>query len=192
MREQVSKDSSRGPCRWSKPTYQWRDCDDHGPVGHDCYSPSNSPVNRREQGDGHDNTNKGHFDQESAPSSLGSALSCPVRHQSHSVSPVSQGPSSDSGSMYSFRREDDSSSSSSVSSINQLSAGPSLLKLEGSLRRTSSVGRSSFVSRKPATIASLSGACAPICRRSNEDEEAQTVKAMGVARKRMCVHSLLC
>ncbi|KFH62854.1 hypothetical protein MVEG_11379 [Podila verticillata NRRL 6337] len=59
MREQVSKDSSRGPCRWSKPTYQWKNCNDHDPVGHDCYSPSNSLVNRHEQGDGHSNTNKG-------------------------------------------------------------------------------------------------------------------------------------
>ncbi|KAG0040268.1 hypothetical protein BGZ82_004055 [Podila clonocystis] len=188
MREQVSKDSSRGPCRWSKLTDQWKDCNDHGPVGHDCYSPSNSPVDRREQGDGR----KGYFDQESAPSSLGSASSCPVRHQSHSLSPVSQGPSSDSGSMYSFGRGDDSSASS-VSSVNPFSVGPSSPKLGGPLRRTSSVGRSTFISRKPAaTVTCLSGACGPICRCSGEDEETRAVKAMDAARKRMSVHSLLC
>lgn len=193
MREQVSKDSSRGPCRWSKLTDQWKDCNDHGPVGHDCYSPSNSPVDRREQGDGHNNTNKGYFDQDSAPSSLGSASSCPVRHQSHSLSPVSQGPSSDSGSMYSFGRGDDSSSASSVSSVNPFSVGPSSPKLGGPLRRTSSVGRSSFISRKPAVAVTCpSGACGPICRCSGEDEETRAVKAMDAARKRMSVHSLLC
>ncbi|KAF9367805.1 hypothetical protein CPC16_005995, partial [Podila verticillata] len=100
-----------------------------------------------------------------------------------SLSPVSQGPSSDSGSMYNFRREDNISSTSSVCSINPFSAGPSLLKLGVSLRRTSSMGRSSFISRKPATISSLSGTCTPICWCSNEDEETQTVKAMGAARK---------
>ncbi|KFH66993.1 hypothetical protein MVEG_07517 [Podila verticillata NRRL 6337] len=192
MREQVSKDSSRGPCRWSKPMDQWKDYNDHGPFGHDYYTPSNSPMDRREQGDGHNNTNKGYFDQESAPSSLSSASVCPLRHQSHSLSPVSQGQSSDSESMYSFGRGDDSSSASSVSSINPFSAGSSSLKLGGSLRQTSSVGRSSFISWKPATTASLSGACGPICRCSNEDEETQNVRAMGAARKRMSVHSLLC
>ncbi|KAI9235580.1 MAG: hypothetical protein BYD32DRAFT_463309 [Podila humilis] len=151
----------------SKPTDQWKDCNEHGPVGHDCYSPNNSPVDRCEQGDGHNNTNKGYFDQESAPSSLDSASSCPVRHQSHSLSPVSQEPSSDSGSMYRFGRGDHSSSASSVSSVNPFSAGHSSLKLGGPLYRTSSVGRSSFIGWKPATIASLSGACGPICRCSN-------------------------
>ncbi|KFH62831.1 hypothetical protein MVEG_11356 [Podila verticillata NRRL 6337] len=176
----------------SKPTDQWKDCNEHGPVGHDCYSPNNSPVDRCEQGDGHNNTNKGHFDQESAPSSLDSASSCPVRHQSHSLSPVSQEPSSDSESMYRFGRGDHSSSASSVSSVNPFSAGPSSLKLGGPLYRTSSVGRSSFIGWKPATIASLSGACGPICRCSNEYEERWNVKVMRAARKRMSVHSLLC
>lgn len=186
MREQVSKDSSRGPCRWSKLTD--RKGNDHGPVGHG-YSPNSSPMDRREQGDGH---NKGYFDQESTPSSLGSASSCPVRP--NSLSPVSQGPSSD-GSMYSFGRGDDSSSTSSTSSVsvNPFSVGPSSPKLGGPLRRTGSVGRSSFNSRKPAaTVTCLSGACGPICRCSGEDEETRAVKAMDAARKRMSVHSLLC
>ncbi|KAF9373801.1 hypothetical protein CPB97_000306, partial [Podila verticillata] len=138
---------------------------------------------RREQGDAH-NTNKGYFVQESAPSSLGSVSSCPVRHQSHSLSPVSQGPSSDSGSMYSFGRGDDSSNASSVSSANPFSVRPSSPKLGGSLRRTISVGRSSFISRKPVTVACLSEACGPICRCSGEDEETRAVKAMDAARKR--------
>ncbi|KAI9236521.1 MAG: hypothetical protein BYD32DRAFT_462410 [Podila humilis] len=192
MREQVSKDSSRAPCRWSKPTYQWKDCNDHGPVGRDCYSPSNSPVDRRELDNEHSNINKGYFDQVSEPSSLGFASCCPVRHQSHSLSPVSQGPFSDSGSMYRFQREDGSSSASSVSSINPFSAGPSLPKLGSSLSRTSSVGRSSFISWKPATIACVSVVCGPICRCSNEYEETWNVKVMRATRKRMSVHSLLC
>ncbi|KAF9329919.1 hypothetical protein BG006_007074 [Podila minutissima] len=185
MREQVSKDSSRGPCRWSKLTDQKGN--DHGPVGHG-YSLNNSPMDRREQGDGH---NKGYSDQESAPSSLGSASSCPVRP--NSLSPVSQGPSSD-GSMYSFGRGDDSSSStSSVSSVNPFSVGLSSPKLGGPLRRTGSVGRSSFNNRKSAaTVTCLSGACGPICRCSGEDEEMRAAKAMDAARKRMSVHSLLC
>ncbi|KAI1318782.1 hypothetical protein EDD11_005853 [Mortierella claussenii] len=62
-----------------------------------------------------------------------------------------------------------------------------------SLRRTSSVGRSSYINRsKGGPVVCLSGACGAVCRCSGEDEETRAVKAMDAARKRMSVHSLLC
>ncbi|KAF9417049.1 hypothetical protein BGZ94_010052 [Podila epigama] len=226
MREQASTESSRGLCRWAKMSDQWRECRDNGPAGHDCYPERRDAQNEKgqEQGQEHEKEKEkerhkqkqqvdgegftgGYFDSKSSSpsSSLSlSSMTCPVRHQSHSLSPISQGPSSDSGSMYSYetRGEDDSngrsSSLSSVSSgsngVNPFSVGPSSPKMGGPLRRTGSVGRSSFASRKSvaSSMTCLSGACGPVCRCSGEDEETRAVKAMDAARKRMSVHSLLC
>ncbi|GJJ68103.1 hypothetical protein EMPS_00449 [Entomortierella parvispora] len=95
----------------------------------------------------------------------------------------------------------------SSGAVNPFSTGPSSPTLSeksssssygrsgSALRRTSSVGRSSYISRSKTTtgpVTCLSGACGSVCRCSIEDEETRAVKAIEAARKRMSVHSLLC
>ncbi|KAF9353378.1 hypothetical protein BGX26_008866, partial [Mortierella sp. AD094] len=185
MKDSQSHDveSERGTCRWAKMTDQWRDCRDNGPPGHDCFSPRASDPREREHEHEHEHgrerdadasASKGYFDYEA---------SNPMRHQS--LSP---------GGHRSYPSENNQNGV-----VNPFSTGPSSptetyshYRSGSSLRRTSSVGRSSYISRNKGPVVCLTGACGTVCRCSGEDEETRAVKAMDAARKRMSVHSLLC
>ncbi|KAF9116908.1 hypothetical protein BGX27_008992 [Mortierella sp. AM989] len=191
VRELDMKDSQnrgteleRGTCRWANMKDQWRDCRDNGPPGHDCFTPrAGSDPREREHDHEHDHgrerdadasKSRGYFDQE-APN--------PMRH--HSLSP---------GDHRAYTSDNNQSCP-----INPFSTGPSSptesyshYRGSSSLRRTSSVGRPSYINRSKGPFVCLTGACGTVCRCSGEDEETRAVKAMDAARKRMSVHSLLC
>ena len=200
------------PCRWAKMSDQWKDCRDNGPPGHDCFSPKSTSTTpgtgerehgreyeEHEHGRGRDRsrigesgTEKSYF--EARPMSSG----CP-RYAGENM-PGGSGPHGNE------RRMDEGHSGNSngfshptqMSGVNPFSTGPtspseSHHRLSNSLRRTSSVGRSSYINRgSKGSVICMSGACGSICRCSGEDEETRAVKAMDAARKRMSVHSLLC
>ncbi|KAF9198234.1 hypothetical protein BGZ49_001012 [Haplosporangium sp. Z 27] len=168
-------ESERGACRWARLTDQWRDCRDNGPPGHDCFAPrAGSDPREQEYERGRERVSKEYYDYE-GPSPARHHSRSPEGHrgyvsevnQNGSVNPFSTGPSSPTESYSHYRSG-------------------------SSLRRTSSVGRSSFISRNKGPVVCLTGACGAVCRCSGEDEETRAVKAMDAARKRMSVHSLLC
>ncbi|KAF9961628.1 hypothetical protein BGZ72_002719 [Mortierella alpina] len=207
-------DPNAAPCRWAKMSDQWKDCRDNGPPGHDCFSSKTTTPGTgerehgreyedHEQGRGRDrarvgefSTEKGYF--EARPMSSG----CPRYTGEH--------PSGGFSSHGDERRMDEGNNNNSnsssngfshpaqISGVNPFSTGPtspseSHHRPSNSLRRTSSVGRSSFINRgSKGSVICMSGACGSICRCSGEDEETRAVKAMDAARKRMSVHSLLC
>ncbi|KAF9988267.1 hypothetical protein BGZ75_009748 [Mortierella antarctica] len=202
------------PCRWATLSDQWKDCADNGPPGHDCFSPKTTTTTttpgtgerehgreyeEHEQGRGRGRTRVAEFSAEKSyfearPMSSG----CP-RYAGENV-PGGFSPHGDES------RMDEGNSSNShgfnhptqISAVNPFSTGPtspseSHHRPSNSLRRTSSVGRSSFINRgSKGSVICMSGACGSICRCSGEDEETRAVKAMDAARKRMSVHSLLC
>ncbi|KAI8596042.1 hypothetical protein EDD21DRAFT_389533, partial [Dissophora ornata] len=199
MKERYSSgtEPERGPCRWAKMADQWKDCRDNGPPGHDCFSPGDVSEHReheREYGQEHERerdgeaTSKGYFDR--------GRLRL-ARH--HSLSPGSQLYPGDSLVGHFSPHSDEGSSFGRHGGVNPFSTGPSSPtepyshhRSSNGLRRTSSVGRSSYISRNQGLVICLSGACGSVCRCSGEDEEARAAKAMDAARKRMSVHSLLC
>ncbi|KAF9106163.1 hypothetical protein BGX29_010308 [Mortierella sp. GBA35] len=193
----VETEKKASVCRWAKMGEQWSECKDNGPSGHDCRSPLPTPSssydrdNKREMdhGNGRDpdsesSMSKGYFEQE---------RTCPVRH--HSQSPGGQSFGTEQHPMGHFNSQSDERSSGMMP-FNTSPRSPgepySHHKSPNSLRRTGSVGRSSYVSRSKGPVICMTGACGSVCRCSGEDEETRAVKAMDAARKRMSVHSLLC
>ncbi|KAF9996377.1 hypothetical protein BGZ79_009875 [Entomortierella chlamydospora] len=181
--QSTSIESERGTCRWAKLTDQWRDCRDNGPPGHDCFSSRASDPREREHEHEHEHGRECDADASSSKGYFDYEASNPMRHHSHSP-----------GGHRSYPGE-----KSQNGVVNPFSTGPSSptenyshYRSGSSLRRTSSVGRSSYISRNKGPVVCLTGACGAVCRCSGEDEETRAVKAMDAARKRMSVHSLLC
>ncbi|CAO3566372.1 unnamed protein product [Mortierella alpina] len=212
-------ESNAAPCRWAKMSDQWKDCRDNGPPGHDCFTPkiSTPPASgerehgreyeEHEQGRGRDRTRaaekfgaeKDYFEAR-RPMSSG----CP-RYAGEN-GPGGFSPHGEERRIDQVNSNSNNSNSNSngfshptqINGVNPFSTGPtspseSHHRPSNSLRRTSSVGRSSYINRgSKGSVICLSGACGSICRCSGEDEETRAVKAMDAARKRMSVHSLLC
>ncbi|KAG0060786.1 hypothetical protein BGZ89_011970 [Linnemannia elongata] len=186
-------------CRWAKMgEQQWSECKDNGPSGHDCRSPLPTPGSSYERDHERDMENtigrdrdsegsmsKGYFEQE---------RSCPVRH--HSQSPGGHSFTVEQHPKGHFNPQGDERGLGMMHfNTSPRSPGETYPhhKTHSSLRRTSSVGRSSFIGRpSKGPVICLTGACGSVCRCSGEDEETRAVKAMDAARKRMSVHSLLC